>query len=369
MALRAKIGFTLIAGTLIMLIWFVAPAITNESWPAFFNDLVTEYNEAAERASNHGDDDDDNEKQEAGSAQLMTVTLDEDAIDYAGVDTMPISEKLYSPEQPAYASVVDIRPLVQWRSRINQLESGVHLAQVKEQSSRKELERLRKLAKNTGSVASKNVLYADASWQEARANLQAKQFELEDAKAELIQSWGTTLAGWLQSSESENFARLVSHEEALLMVSLTVDATLAADVTEIYVSRDGDRAHAVKAYFVSPAYTPSQQIQGETYFFRLNNENLRVGMRLEAWVPQNEASMQGFQIPERAIVWYAGQPWAYVQQDEATYKRRPLATGTSVSGGIFVESGFEVGELLVVSGSQMLLSEEFRWQIHDEDDD
>jgi hypothetical protein len=368
MALRARIGFTFVAAALILLIWFVAPAVTNESWPAFFNDIVNEYNEAAERASSHGDDDDD-EQEEGGSAQLMTVILDDDAIDYAGVSTLPLSESLYSPEQSAYASVVDIRPLVQWRSRINQLQSAVNVAQVKEQSSRKELERLRKLAKSTGSVASKNVLYADASWQEAKANLRAKQFELEDAKAELVQSWGATIAEWVQSDESETFAHLVSHEEALLMVTLTVDATLAEDVSEIYVSRDGDRAHAVIANYVSPAYTPSQQIQGETYFFRLKNENLRVGMRLEAWIPQNEAALRGYQIPERAVVWYAGQPWAYVQQDEATYKRRPLVTGTDVSGGIFVESGFVTGELLVVSGSQMLLSEEFRWQIHDEDDD
>lgn len=353
----------------ILVIGVAVPAFTKLSWSDWVDGLLTDYNEAAERAASYGDDDDDDDESETSETQAMTVVLDDEAIDYAGVETLAVKEKLFFPELMAYASVVDTRELIRWRSRINQLQSSLRVAEVTEQSARKELERLQKLAKSTGTVASKNVNYADASWQEARANLQAARFQVEDAKTELRQSWGESIADWILSKPSKEFDRLVSREDTLILVTLPVDASLPADVNVIRVSRDGDRDTARKAYYISPAYMANQQIQGETYYFRINTGKLRLGMRLDAWIPQNDEPQTGFHVPEQAIVWYAGQPWTYVQLDEATFERRALAAGETVVGGIFIQSGFKVDEELVISGSQMLLSEEFRWQIHDEDDD
>lgn len=369
MVLRGKLSFWLVLVVVVLVIGFVVPAITNFSWSGFMATVVSDYNEAAERAASYGEEDEDDEEDSDTSLQPMTVTLDDDAIEFAGVETISVTEKLFFSELMAYATVVDTRDLLRWRSRINQLQSTVRVAQVGERAAKQELERLRKLSKNTGSVASKNVNYADASWQEARANLQAARFQLDDAKTELLQGWGNPIASWVLDNPSKEFDRLVSREDTLILVTLPVDASLSADVSMIRVSREGDRDAARKAYYVSPAYLATQQIQGETYYFRISTGKLRLGMRLDAWIPQNDEPKTGVHIPEQAIVWYAGQPWTYVQQDEATFKRRALADGDIVVGGIFIEAGFEAGEDLVVSGSQMLLAEEFRWQIHDEDDD
>lgn len=369
MVLRRKLRFWLVFVVVMLVVGVVVPAITNFSWSGFMTTVVSDYNEAAERAASYGDEDDDDDEKDGNNLQPMTVILDDDIIGYAGIETTPVIEKLFFSELMAYATVVDTRDLLRWRSRINQLQSTVRVAQVGERAAKQELDRLRKLSKNTGSVAGKNVNYADASWQEARANLQAARFQLDDAKIELFQSWGNPIANWVLENPSKEFDRLVSREDTLILVSLPVDASLSADVSMIRVSREGDRDAARKAYFVSPAYLATQQIQGETYYFRISTGKLRLGMRLDAWIPQNDEPRTGFHIPEQAIVWYAGQPWTYTQQDEATFKRRALADGDIVVGGIFIESGFEAGEKLVVSGSQMLLAEEFRWQIHDEDDD
>jgi len=369
MGLRRKLSFWLVLVVVVIVVGFVVPAITNFSWSGFIKTVVSDYNEAAEHAASYGEEDEDDDDAGENSLQPLTVTLNDEAIDYAGVETTAIAEKLFFPELMAYASVVDSRELIQWRSRINQLQSAVRVTEVKENASRKELDRLRKLAKSTGTVASKNVNYADASWQEARANLQASRFQLDDAETELLQSWGVPIANWVMDKPSKEFDRLVSREDTLILVTLPVDASLPADVNLIRVSREGDRESARKAYYVSPAYMATQQIQGETYYFRISTGKLRLGMRLDAWIPQNDEPQTGFYIPEAAIVWYAGQPWTYIQKDEATFKRRALAAGETVAGGIFIQSGFTAGEELVMSGSQMLLSEEFRWQIHDEDDD
>jgi hypothetical protein len=367
MKLRGKPGLWLIIVLGIILVLFVMPAASEQSWLESIKNWVSDYNEAADEAGQGADDDeagDDN-----GNLQSMTVILDDEAVGYAGVETMPVSEKLLFPEIKAYASVMDSRDLIQWRSRINQALSAVNIAQVTERSALQELQRLKKLAQNGGSVASKNITYAEADWQKAGANLQAARFQLEDAKAELIQHWGDTIGQWVLDKNSKEFERLVSRQDTLILVTLPVDETLPADISVIRVSGEGNRDSARKSHFVSPAYIATQQIQGETYFFRITTGKLRTGMRLDAWIPQNGEPLQGVHIPEQAVVWYAGQPWVYVELEKGSYKRRPLTGGQSVAGGLFVQSGFKPGEKLVIAGSQMLLSEEFRWQIHDEDDD
>jgi hypothetical protein len=369
MASRNKLYYGLLVVVLVA-IAVIVPVVTGKSWPALLDSALEQYNEAAEQAAQIGDDDDDDDD-EAASSELepMTVSLDEEALDFAGVETMPIREDLYFPEIKAYASVVDVRELIKWRSRLNQLESALRLAQVNERASRQEYERLKKLAAGTGSVASKNVNYAQAKWQEASANLQAARYQLDDAEIELKQGWGQVIADWVSHRDNSEFERLASREDSLLMVTMPVDERLPADVSVIRISREGDRKAARKAYYVSPAYVADKPTIGETYFFRTETGRLRLGMRLDAWIAQNDEPVRGFHIPEEAVVWYSGQAWTYVQEDQATYKRKSLAQADDVAGGMFIRSGFATGDKLVISGAQMLLSEEFRWQIQGEDDD
>ena len=321
-----------------------------------------------EHETEASEEEDEDDEDEATTAPLL-VRLDESMLDYAGIETLNLSSSTLLPEFKAFAAVVDIRDLIQWRSRLNRLHSAITIAKVTENAARLEWNRLKALAKGTGSVASKNVNYAETAWREANANLQSATFQLDDAKAELTQSWGESISRWVLDHESKELERLIKRHDSLLMVTLPIDRSLPANVNVIRVSRAGDRSAARKSYFVSPAYMATTHIQGETYYFKIPTGKLRLGQRLDAWIPENNEPLDGLFIPDAAVVWYSGQPWAYVQIDEKTYQRRSLAEGTLVAGGIFVQSELSAGEKLVISGAQMLLSEEFRWQIHDEDDD
>ena len=366
MASRNKLSLWLTLA-LLLIVAFAVPLITDKSWPSLINAGLERYADAAERASKIGEEEDDDDERE--SAEPMLVELNDEVKNAAGIELMTMQQDLYYPESRAYASVVDVRDLIQWRTRLKQLEVELDLAQMQERAQLQELNRLRKLAEATGSIASKNINYAESNWQQARAKRRAAELALEAARTELTQGWGEVVASWVSDEDSKEFERLVTRQDTLIQITLPVALSLPADVNVIRVSRQGQRDTARKAYYVSPAFVANYAAQGETYYFRMATGKLRLGMRLHAWIPRNAEGLEGFFIPERAIVWYSGKPWTYVQQDEQTYRRRPLAEGEAIAGGIFIQSQFKEGESLVVAGSQMLLSEEFRWQILDEDDD
>lgn len=313
------------------------------------------------------DDDDSSDAAEKMMAGKMMVRIDHDMADDAGIETTVLVETNFFPESKALATVVNLRPLLALRAQHHQAIAALNVANVTERAAAAELARLKMLAKGAGSVATKNVNYAQAEWQAAKARLQGLNFDEQAVRDEATQTWGEVVASWILTENSKEWQRLLSRQDSLLLVTLPIDLTLAADVSFIRVALNGKRKNAPKAYFVSSALPTDQMTQSETYFFKTASKKLRTGMRVDVWLPQGSKPLTGVFIPDQAIIWNEGQAWAYVKLEEDLYQRKSLLKGLPASGGVFMTDGIDAGSTLVIRGGQMLLSEEFRWQIEDDD--
>ena len=368
MKLRGRLALWLAIVVALAAILFVVPLASDSSWLGVIDEWVEEYNEAVADAQADDDDDEGHDDTDLPVGNMI-VMLDDEAQDYAGIETRTLIASSYFPEVQAQARVMDVAALLDARADYNQARAALNVATVAESSAQQELNRLTKLSQGAGSVATKNVNYAAANWRDATAKLQGRQFQLKDVKDQVRQAWGETISAWVIGSDSKPLERLVSRQDSLILVTLPVERTLPAELSFIRIARNGIRHDARKAYFVAPAVSANQIIPGETYYFRTTTGKLRSGMRLDVWLPETTEPLAGVVIPDTAVVWYVGQAWAYVELDEGKYQRRSLKSGINAPGGVFVQQGIEHGETLVLTGSQMLLSEEFRWQIQDEDDD
>ncbi|MET1083519.1 MAG: metal transporter, partial [Burkholderiales bacterium] len=86
-------------------------------------------------------------------------------------------------------------------------------------------------------------------------------------------------------------------------------------------------------------------------------------------LPRGGAARDGVAVPWAAVVYPGGKAWAYVQTGTDEFARRAVETGAAVEGGWFNDKGLEPGEAVVVSGAQLLLSEELKYQIRNENED
>jgi len=96
---------------------------------------------------------------------------------------------------------------------------------------------------------------------------------------------------------------------------------------------------------------------------------LRAGMRVLARAGLGGAPVAGVIVPAQAVVWHAGKAWAYLKQDEQTFARHEVSAAEELDGGWFNAGGFQPGDEVVVSGAQLLLSEELKYQIRNENED
>ena len=321
--------------------------------------------------SDHDDDDDDDgvDAKQLLVQGSLTVKLSAETQKLAGIKTATAENITLDAEDKAHASVIDLSQLMALRSQYRNVGAELGVSRTEVNNSNAVLKRLQKINAATTNISERELQQARANLQKGNALFNALQIKQDNIRTEMLQRWNHTITDMALAETSERFSRLINQEEYLLLLSLRPEQRLSNDTAFTYINRVDDRNTARKAYVISPAPFSETNLRGETYFLRTSAEKLRIGMRLHVWLPGTGYSGTGIGIPDEAIVWYAGKAWAYVQVDEETFSRRSLPESLHSNRGWLVNDNFSIGDRIVISGAQTLLSEEFKWAIPDEDDD
>lgn len=298
------------------------------------------------------------------------VRLDAQTQRLAGLRSVAAEAASRPREARALGVVEDIAPLLALRARLHELQAEAAATGAGAEGSRREVERLRRLQREGAGVPQRELQAAQARLQSEQAGLDGLTRRVDDLRRTARREWGEALAEAALAADSDLLERLLGGQEALVLVSLPAGLSLPAGAQVVHLAREADRARARTAQLLSPAARSDPTLQGETFYFSTAGEGLRVGMRLEVWVPQGEGPEQGVSVPASAILWHEGRPWVYLQTGEEEFERRLLPEQAQESAGaLFLPAGVQPGERVVDVGAQTLLSEELRWAIPEEDDD
>ena len=313
------------------------------------------------------DDDKPTAKLPNNAGALGTVSLSAKAQSLSGLQTITLTPVSHHPEFTAYGKAVNIQPLVDLRHRylVALSERGGAAARFKQ--AEQNVQRQQDLYRE-GATSKHNLQVQQAQWQTDKAQVDASGVQGKAIADEARLSWGQKLTDWALTTDSDQLSGFLSGQKRLLHIILPVNKQLADDTHSIYVEATGNRSTATKAELISIAPQTDTTVQGESYFFETDGNRIRTGMRVVAWIPEQDESRDGVVIPKSALVWYMDQAFVYIKTAAEQFSRRIIDQYSATAGGYFVGSGLNAGEQLVVTGGQMLLSEELRGQIPDEDD-
>ncbi len=320
----------------------------------------------------HGDDDEEviSSPSLVGTEQgAVTVTLSPQAQEQSGIAVSAVSAASYRREIVAYGTVLAIDGLVELRR--NHLAALADAAVVRAglPARRQEYERMEHLNRDDRNVSDRAVEAALAAWKEDEAKLAAAETAAANWLEAMRQQWGATIAGWAaRQPAAAELQPLLRHEEMLLQITLPFDAPPADAGTPLAVFPAG--AGRIPARLVAAAPRSEQLLQGRTYYYRARADSLRAGMRVSARLPAQREPVSGILVPDAAIVWFANQAWVYHKTAQDKFVRRPVSTDIETPEGWFNPADVLVpGAQIVISGAQLLLSEEFKFQITNENED
>ncbi len=336
---------------------------TSVALPVETSDALT----AVEDSDDQDSDDTHTRNRFIDEQAVIELSLEEQRI--AGIKTAHLAAMSYRPETKAYGEVLDVQELLELRTRYDAARSEKEIYAAELQASLHEYQRLRKLGKQGKIVSPQQLKVSESNWLRDKARLESASIKQRNVRDQAVQVWGHTLGSMALSEKSKQFDRLINHLDVLVLVTLLPGQSLAKTTSLVFVGRTANRNHAREARLISAATHTDDVTQGETYLFLTDGEQFRTGMRLVVWIPKTQSAHTGVYLPAESVVWYAGKPWSYVRISDVLFVRRSVPKDSELDGGWIVRDGFEANEQIVVDGTQSLLSEEFRWQIPEEDTD
>ncbi len=300
---------------------------------------------------------------------FATVSVTTESQKATGLTTASLQGARGEATADVYGVVVDLQPLFDARGRYLVAVAEARGLRAVADNSHEEYDRVRKLYEDERNISERAMQAARAQWQSDEARVAAMQRSAGALYDAMRTMWGASVSDWAADPESARFDALTSQREMLVQVTLPFDLQGRAGRAPLTLAPVSSRGEQRAARFVSASPFTDATLPGATYFYVVSGEGLRAGMRLVGSLSLGGATREGVFVPESAVVWHGGSAWAYVKEDADTFVRRPVDTSHEMPGGWFTAAGFEAGEEVVVRGAQLLLSEELKFQIRNENED
>lgn len=307
----------------------------------------------------------DTEKQDADDNPL-TVTLSRQVQERSGIVVQPLLVSKQGDTTTTYGTALDLQPLIELRTRAAIAGAEVEAAMAALQASKEEYERVRRLHGDDGNMSLKALQAARAALAADKAKTMQAESVLQTVQATASYQFGPVLARWALSLEAVALQPFLDLKAVVVRIAMPSLGDENAPQT-IQIGLDGAARHDATLIGLSPEADPL--LSGRAYLYR-SFAALPTSTRITAWLPTVKPAGEATLIPESAVVWYGGQPWAFLQTADETFERRPIPVDHVLSdAGYVVATGFSKGDYVVTTGAQLLLSEEFRASIQSEDGD
>ncbi len=287
----------------------------------------------------------------------------------AGVKVWALTAARSQAAVEVYGAVANLLPLAESRARYFAALAEARAARAALALAESEYRRMELLFRDDRNVSEQALKSSEARYRGEQARQAAADQMAAGLRDAMRGTWGGTVTGWATNPDSQMMQALLQQRSFLVQLVLPPDLprTALRERTVLAPAAARERQQSARLVGASPQIDPA--FPGDTYFYLVESGNLRAGTRLVGRVSLSEASVSGVIVPSAAVVWHAGKAWAYVKDDEQTFARHEISTVEEMDGGWFNATGFGAGEDVVVSGAQLLLSEELKYQIRNENED
>ncbi len=289
--------------------------------------------------------------------------LDEQTQQLAGIKLITLIQARHTDEIIAYGRALSIHAMLALHQRYLMNNSEQHRLAAQLAQATQALKRTHVLYQE-GAIALRGRQQQHAQWQSDKAQYEQALIAHAALVAEAKISWGDTISRWLLAEQTPQLAQLIASETCLLQINIATNAQYTEMYPHIQVSAVGKRDHTHGADFISNAPQVEAAQQGSNYFYLTQGSAIKPGMNITAWLPLSTRIKTGVVVPKSALIWYLGQSFVYLKTSNETFTRQRINDYSVVADGLFIEhSALQPGVQVVITGAQLLLSEEMRAQI------
>jgi hypothetical protein len=295
--------------------------------------------------------------------------LDEYTQQLAGINVITVTQTTHTDEIIAYGHALFLPAMLSLHQRylVNNTEQQRLAAQLAQATQA--LKRAQALYQE-GVMALRSRQEHYTQWQSANAQYEQTLLAHDALVAEAKITWGDSISAWLLAEKAPQLAQLLAAETCLLQINVSTNAPYTEPNPHIQVSVAGKREYSQSADYISSAPQVEIAQQGVNYFYQTNGKYIKPGMKITAWLPRSKDTKTGVVVPKSALIWYLGQSFVYLKTSNESFMRHLINDYSVVAEGVFIDHRIlSPGAQVVITGGQLLLSEEMRSHLPNEDDE
>ena len=287
-----------------------------------------------------------------GHAKPATLLPGEVALTAAQIKAESITTTLlrlqaFAPTRPVFARVLSSAPLIALRERLAKAQADALAASAHSAALTAHYNRDLSLYNAHHSASEQTLQDSKAASAAADGAVAATTARIAMIKAALVQHYGAQLG-----HDAATLQAVQKGDARLVLVVLPSDFVGVAPALLNLAAPDGS---AAPAHLLGPASTVDPSARGRPFLY-VTSVTLPQGLTTTANLQLSDPHPT-LLVPASAQLWYAGERWAYVALPQGRYQRRKLA-GHAIGGEFPVGTPFKVGDKIVTSGAQLLLSQE-----------
>ena len=314
---------------------------------------------------NAHEDDDKAAVVDQSPAPPNTVLIDEQAQKQTGISVEPLQAATYSATQNFTGVVLDMRALVEARQRLQSLSAQLTAAQAQLLQRRNDVARTQGLYDEGRNASQRDLEATRAALATQEQQELALQADIRSVIDGVRMQWGDTFAQRLGDKDGL-VARVISHQVEIIQFAMPYGSRPEKQLWRVDVSNSG-LAQGVPAVWVGGTSQSQPGLQGSNWLLSAPNTGAGAGTRVRV-LSQQGKPQNGVLVPSSAMIRFAGKNWVYVKTQAEQFERMALPVDRPLAEGFFTDA-FKTNDLIVSSGAQLLLSEEFRFQIKNENQD
>lgn len=303
---------------------------------------------------------------------LTYVTLPLAVEKNSGITTIPIQSSTKSYDYSSYGEVMSLSDLFLKKNKLGNLLRNKNKinAQLAE-----ELEHLKKLIilnQDDKNIADSIIHEKEIDISNLKNDLGVIQNDISNTLINTEHHWGPYFAELISQTGQQASSPILNNKHRLIKITIPSVNLHKVPPRKIDVYLSSNEKISYVSTFVSKAPNSDESLQGKSFYYEVGNTELNIGERIKANIKDtaNKAAITSLFIPRNSVVWSNGKPWIFIKVNDGEFLRKPLIKPIETSAGWLVEEGpFMADELLVTDGAQLLLSEEFKYQIKNENED
>ena len=305
------------------------------------------------------DDDDDDDDYEINRVEYykdkLVIKLSDDEIKDAGIIVSKLTQDKITLEEEINAISIGYKNLLDVVSKYDILNAELSKSKINKTHNEGIYLRLKSLYDEQGSIALKDLEEVEFKIESIKADMNSIQKDMDFLISEIKLEYGSILVEDVLS-ERKIFNSLINNSSSLLII----------ENVNLTNKNRNYKFNNEELIFLNP-YNGNSNLRGNVGIFLLQNIKISSNSKLTVLL-ENEDLIDGYFIPESALLYHGGKVWAYFRENNEIFYKEEITNFYTIDNKVFSTNSL-LNLNIVVSGAQILLAEEFRSQIMQEDDD